>query len=618
MAKRRGSLRQIAPRVYTDDLTRSVVDIVRENLLAILGAAYPDWHVSHSTAATLKPIRDRAFLSGEKPTRRPIKLPGVRVERLPALPYPEVRTIELDQLVATGLTAEPRAATVRVSSPLQTVFECLTVDARQPERSLPETNIRALIEALSETDRLRAAAFAERNGLGSQLERFQRLAGDSRAGVAVKTVQPSALDVFFYHWPVGRLEELSNGEYRFRYDPGWRIPLNPQLPHRGEQVSYEGAGLPAFFENLLPEGWAEARLRATHKIAREDAFGLLETTPKYLSNLTLRPIDFDASGMVLDHVDVRFADVAPDSTRTLNVGDTIQEAPDTRELWLELRRRGATRLSGVQAKLPVHLGVDGDGQLQLSLGHLGNTTTHILKLQSPDFEALVQNEWATMELARRVGLRVADVRMVTFSDHSPLPSPALLVERFDLPTTISAPERIYLLEDAASILGIRREDKYTPSLERVADALQDVGLEPDDLWVFLDHVIFSWLTGNGDLHAKNISVLREIVSGTLGAAPAAGAIRYSPLYDLVNTRLALRDDHFALVLNGRDYRLRVRDFAVLAQRWSGSRGKVRQHIEKIAEGVTTHLDAVLGGSRMTAEHHERFASTVRANVDGVF
>ena len=108
------------------------------------------------------------------------------------------------------------------------------------------------------------------------------------------------------------------------------------------------------------------------------------------------------------------------------------------------------------------------------------------------------------------------------------------------------------------------------------------------------------------------------MSGTLGAAPAAGAIRYSPLYDLVNTRFALRDDHFALVLNGRDHRLRVRDFAVLAQRWDRSRGKVRQRIEKIAEDVTTHLDAVLGESRMTAEHQERFASIVRANVDGVF
>ena len=91
------------------------------------------------------------------------------------------------------------------------------------------------------------------------------------------------------------------------------------------------------------------------------------------------------------------------------------------------------------------------------------------------------------------------------------------------------------------------------------------------------------------------------------------------MYDLVNTGSALRDDHFALVLNGRDYRLRVRDFAVLAQRWGGSRGKVRERIEKIAEGVTTHLDAVLlGGSRMTAEHQERFASIVTANVDGVF
>ncbi len=50
-------------------------------------------------------------------------------------------------------------------------------------------------------------------------------------------------------------------------------------------------------------------------------------------------------------------------------------------------------MSGVQPKLPVHL-EERDGRLELDLGGLSKTTTHILKLPSPPYEGLVENEWA--------------------------------------------------------------------------------------------------------------------------------------------------------------------------------------------------------------------------------
>jgi hypothetical protein len=47
---------------------------------------------------------------------------------------------------------------------------------------------------------------------------------------------------------------------------------------------------------------------------------------------------------------------------------------------------------------------------------------------------LVENEWATMELARRIGLASPDVRMVEFEAGSRLKGRALLIERFDIPS----------------------------------------------------------------------------------------------------------------------------------------------------------------------------------------
>lgn len=607
----RGAVRRVAWGIYSDDSTSSPDDLVREHLLAILGACYPESFVSHSTAALLRPRDGVAFLSGAARAATVRRLPGVVIKRVRAVPSPEIVTVELETLIAPRLSAEPVPARVRMSSPLQAAVEVLSRDARQPERSLPDETVRALIDALPGTDLRRARAFAHRNGLRRQLARFEALVEGLRSARATPVRRAVGLDVYLYHWRVGRLEALAHGEFRFAYDDAWPIPLSG-LP-RDSEPAFEGKPLPAFFENLLPEGWAEARLRAVHKIARDDLFGLLATTQKYLSNLTLRPDGFDASQLVLDHLDVRLSEIAPRPEQVVPVLETIGQDPDSRRLWLELRRRGAMRLSGVQAKLPVHVERSPHG-IRLAIGDLRTTGTHILKLPSTEFAQLVENEWAVMELARRVGLDVPAVRKVRFEEGSPLPSPALLVERFDLPTALDSGSDVFLVEDAASLLGLRREDKYRPSLERVADALRAAGLTTAELGTFLDHVVFSWRVGNGDLHAKNISVLYPVASGRFGAAPSVRAARYSPLYDLVSTRVVLPHDVFALPVNGRRNGLRVRDFAALAGRWGWAEERVSARVGDLGARIQAELPGVLSASGLTEALQERLAKAVRANL----
>ncbi len=609
----RGRVRRVARGIYTDDLDTPLEQFVDANLLAILGTVFPDQYVSHSTAALLRPRNGEAFLSGGG-IRHPLKLPGVKVHRLAELPHPEVRILELEDLVATSLSADPFPARVRASSPLQTVFEVLSSDARQPNRSIPQANIRGLIEALSVSDRIRADRFARRNSLDAEWARFQALAADLDAARSTPVARPSALELFFYHWRVGRLEELSGREYRFNYDDGWRFPLTEHLPVLRGGPAYEGPGLPPFFENLLPEGWAEARLRAVHRLARDDVFGLLKTTQKYLSNLTLRPEEFDGSRLVLDELGVRLQDLAPGTAERVAVVEAIGEAPDTRELWLELRRRGATRLSGVQAKLPIHLDTEGQS-IRLELAGVESTSTHILKFHGWDYPELVQNEWATMELARRIGLPIPTVRQVAFQEGSPFETPGLLVERFDLPSAGEEPEHVFLLEDAASVLGLPRNEKYHTSLERILDALKSAGLPDDGFGTFLDHVVFSWLVGNGDLHAKNISILRVFRSGSLGASPEPVGLEYSPLYDLLNTAVVIRGDLFALPVNGRANNLRSRDFVSLARRWGWQDEVATERIDQVVESLRANLDQVLEASGLSAESHESYRSVVQTRVE---
>lgn len=612
-AVRRGRVRRMARGVYTDDLDTPLEALVVEHLLAILGALFPDQYVSYSTAALLHPRNGEAFLSGGG-IRHPLRLPGVTVNRLPELSHPEVRTLELKELIATSLSADRFPGRVRVSSPLQTVFEVLSSDARQPNRTLPEANMRGLIEGLSTSDRVRAERFARRNDLEAEWARFQALSADLDAARSAAVAKPSALELFFYHWRVGRLEELSGREYRFSYDDDWRIALTEHLPVRRGRPAYEGPGLPPFFENLLPEGWAESRLCAFHRLARDNVFGLLKTTQKYLSNLTLRPEGFDASRLVLDELGVRLQDLAPEPAERVAVVEAIGEAPDTRELWLELRRRGATRLSGVQPKLPVHLLAD-RASIRLELAGVESTSTHILKLRGQDYPELVQNEWATMELARRVELPTPTVRQVAFQEGSAFETPCLLVERFDLPSAAEELEHVVLLEDAASLLGLPREEKYRTSLERVLDALKSAGLDDRGFCTFLGHVIFSWLVGNGDLHAKNISILRRFRPGSLGAAPEPAGIEYSPLYDLLNTGVIIRGDLFALPVNGRANNLRSRDFVSLARRWGWQDEDTTRRIDRVVERLRANLDQVLEASGLSAKSQESYRSIVRSHIE---
>src|SRR5690606_6144336 len=189
---------------------------------------------------------------------------------------------------------------IRISTPLQTIFECLGRTRGYPEKALPDEKIAELISRLSETDRLRAERFAVRNGLRREYLRYQQLSFGIAEAETIRLAEPEATELYFYGWRVGRLVYLGAGEYQFTYDEGWSTQLSEQLPLRHGGVSYEGRRMPSFFDNCLPEGWTESVVLASNKLSRDDLFGLLSTTRKYLSNLTLRPLGIPDRDLVYD------------------------------------------------------------------------------------------------------------------------------------------------------------------------------------------------------------------------------------------------------------------------------------------------------------------------------
>jgi serine/threonine-protein kinase HipA len=618
----RGGLRPLYRGVYTDELDSPEAEIVRENILAIAAVLAPDYQLSHRSAAVRGLVGDLLFMSGPGKPGRHIDLPGARIVRLPALPAPEYDRVPAPTGVIRGTDGPAEEPYIRISTPLQTIFECLGRTRAYAEKALPDEQIAELISRLSETDRQRAERFAVRNGLRREYLRYQQLSFGIAEAETIRLAEPEATELYYYGWRVGRLVYLGAGEYQFTYDDAWPMQLSKQLPLRHGSVSYEGRRMPSFFENCLPEGWTESVVLASNKLSREDLFGLLTTTRKYLSNFTLRPLGIPDADLIYDALEVKLDDLLRTAPGTVQMVEAIGEEPADPLLWRKTRADGPLRLSGVQAKLPVSLTASGAAPA-LRLGDLRNPCTHILKVPAHEHPGLIENEWATMELARRIGLPVAPVAMVEFAPETRYRGRSLLVERYDIPTRAALDQggtqlRLGLQEDACSLLLLRRDEKYATSYERIAAALLDAGLSRevrgDGMWRYLQVVLFSWMVGNGDLHAKNISVLRRFRPGRPGEPPVLEHLELTPFYDLVNTRLHIPNDDFALPLEGRRANLSLRDVQRLAARWDTPKDAVRREAERMAGEVQGVLPSILEESGLPREIQDRYRGIVNDNV----
>ncbi len=625
LAKRveRGTLIRLAQGIYSDDRVTSPGEQIRAAAVPIAAHFYKDAYLSHRSAAVRGPVGDILFLSQTGGKKNARQFPGLRVVRAQALRHPETERIELPLEVVTTKDDVPATITANVSSALQTVFECLMTSRHYPQRQLSQAALLQLITALSKKDLARAKAFAERNQLASEYAQFEKLSSEASQRSTIHTEGLRRFELYFYHWHVGSLTALSNAEFRFQYHEGWTLELSKELPlSRESGVSYEGPRMPAFFENFLPEGWTENRIVKTYQIDPNDTVSLLASTRKYLSNMTLRPLNTPEAEFRLDTHGTRLQDIEPDPDKAILATEHIEADPETNVFWRELKKRGAVGLSGIQPKLPVSLSMESSTPT-VRIGDLRTSCTHILKFQSLHYTSLVENEWATMELARRTGLRVAPVRMITFDTDSPFRGNSLLVERYDIPMRAALenePSRtdLVLQEDACSLLLLKRSDKYKTSVERIADALRAAGLSVElashGMWRLLEHVAFSWMVGNGDLHAKNISAIRLIRSGELGAPPRVRAIEYAPLYDLLNTTVSIPDDDFAIPVNGKRNNIRPRDIASIAERWKGNKRVGEELVEQLASKVRSNLHDVLSSACMPAPLSERYFRVVDARL----
>lgn len=200
-----------------------------------------------------------------------------------------------------------------------------------------------------------------------------------------------------------------------------------------------------------------------------------------------------------------------------------------------------TSLTGVQPKLSLNLHKH-EGSNRLTI--VGLWGDFIFKPQTDAYPELPENEDLTMHLAEAARIKVVPHSLIHLADGSL----GYITRRID---RTKKGEKIDM-EDMCQLTLHPTEYKYKSSCEQIAKAIAAYSSTPRlDLVNFMQVLLFSFVTGNNDMHLKNFSLYR----------PKA-LYQLSPAYDLLNVAIANPKDkeEMALPINGKKAQIKLADF----------------------------------------------------------
>jgi serine/threonine-protein kinase HipA len=282
-----------------------------------------------------------------------------------------------------------------------------------------------------------------------------------------------------------------------------------RLLNHGDKVT-QGTILPSFFENPLPEG------ELLGLVQKEFGAGAFENFD------VLSRLGGDLPGAVLAILEAGEPPPAPPEVEGDDRDDLVEKIHFS--------------LAGIQLKFSMKQNDKGSLALPMS-GVAGDL---ILKTPSEKHFRFPEAEFTALELARAVGIRTVDGRLVTAKEIEGIDEKylaggdvSLLVTRFDR----AADERRIHIEDFAQVMGSIHDQKYV--MANQSPLVKLVGLfasdERGEMLQAIRRVVVEIMVGNGDSHLKNWSFI----------FPDGRTPELSPAYDIVPT-FYYGDDRMAL------------------------------------------------------------------------
>ncbi|MDP9696861.1 UNVERIFIED_ORG: serine/threonine-protein kinase HipA [Arthrobacter globiformis] len=327
--------------------------------------------------------------------------------------------------------------------------------------------------------------------------------------------------------------ERHDGGTRFSYLPSYLQSSCPavasSLPLSPEPVLSGAGAAPPYFTGLLPEGRRLNALRRTIKTSADDDLSLLIAA----GGNPVGDVQIVGHGEPLDPEE-HAVEVDP------------RKPVDFDELLGDSGLIDPVALAGVQDKLSA-------GMISMPVASAGRR--FILKLNAPEFPHVVENEFIMFRYAAKLRIPLSRVQLM----RDVAGRPGLLVERFDrVPLEVGTaggmaagapagaaggPDAVQRLavEDGAQVLKLYPADKYNVGFGTVCHALSEYCAAPlPALRNLAVQAAFALLSGNGDLHAKNVSMVQQ----------PHGEWSIAPVYDIPST-VVYGDKTLALTLGGK-------------------------------------------------------------------
>ena len=304
---------------------------------------------------------------------------------------------------------------------------------------------------------------------------------------------------------------FENEEFKLNYFNNWKengFELSPNLPFNNASSE----NIKNFLKNLLPEGENLDDISIFLQISKYNTFGLIKEIGKDIAGA----INFYKD---LVDKDKKFIEISNEELirkiKNINYENIL--------IW-----NGKVRLSiaGVGKKLPVMI-----KDKKIGFGEGKYASTHILKFDKKELN-LVENEYLSLKLARKVGLDVNEADILKIDDEK-----ILLVKRFDRfydkEKDIVAKKHII---DGCQILNMPPFYKYQKvfgenssiegiSIKKLSNIIDKYcNLKEKDK--FISWILFNLIVGNTDAHGKNIS----FYVGKKG-------ISLTSFYDILNTAM---------------------------------------------------------------------------------
>jgi serine/threonine-protein kinase HipA len=283
---------------------------------------------------------------------------------------------------------------------------------------------------------------------------------------------------------------------------------------------------------------------------------------------------------------------------------TPPELPYSEDQMLQLAEKvikSQSTVTGVQPKLSLHLEkiLKKDEPQRFTI--VGLWGGYILKPPTKKYKFLPELEDLTMHLAEISGIEVVPHSLIRLNSGKL----SYITKRIDRRNEIKVH-----MEDMCQLTERLTEQKYNGSYEQIGKAIAKYSVNPGlDITNFFEQVLFSFLTGNADMHLKNFSLIDS---------PEMGYI-LSPAYDMVASSLVVAGDEeeLALTLNGKKKKIRKKDFIEAINRFNVDNKAVENVFNKFKASLKTwhnFIDISFLPDEMKIAYHD----LIRERADRIY